>query len=112
MEWISGIHVHVDVIFQVMAMEAMGYWLNLQIFSLTLIVLSIVQVSQKVQESLTERAASFGLILDDISLVRIIYLYIWIYNSVIYNICVPLEHVKQDIWVHTDYYNLVIVMSC
>ena len=28
------------------------------------------QVSQKVQESLTERAASFGLILDDISLVR------------------------------------------
>ena len=29
------------------------------------------QVSQKVQESLTERAASFGLILDDISLVRI-----------------------------------------
>lgn len=29
------------------------------------------QVSQKVQEALTERAASFGLILDDISLVRI-----------------------------------------
>ena len=44
--------------------------LNLQIFSLTLIILSIVQVSQKVQEALTERAASFGLILDDISLVR------------------------------------------
>lgn len=33
-------------------------------------ILSIMQVSQKVQESLTERAASFGLILDDISLVR------------------------------------------
>ena len=33
-------------------------------------ILSITQVSQKVQESLTERAASFGLILDDISLVR------------------------------------------
>ena len=31
------------------------------------------QVSQKVQESLTERAASFGLILDDISLVKILY---------------------------------------
>ena len=31
----------------------------------------ILQVSQKVQEALTERAASFGLILDDISLVRI-----------------------------------------
>lgn len=38
--------------------------------SITIHVLSIMQVSQKVQESLTERAASFGLILDDISLVR------------------------------------------
>lgn len=36
--------------------------------------LLIVQVSQKVQEALTERAASFGLILDDISLVRIYWL--------------------------------------
>lgn len=54
---------HIYVIFEVVAMEAM--W-----FSLTLIILLIVQVSQKVQEALTERAASFGLILDDISLVR------------------------------------------
>jgi len=55
---------------EVVAMEAMWCRMNLQIFSLTLIILSIVQVSQKVQEALTERAASFGLILDDISLVR------------------------------------------
>jgi len=61
---------HIYVIFEVVAMEAMWCRMNLQIFSLTLIILSIVQVSQKVQEALTERAASFGLILDDISLVR------------------------------------------
>jgi len=63
------------VIFEVVAMEAMWCRMNLQIFSLTLIILSIVQVSQKVQEALTERAASFGLILDDISLVRA-YMYV------------------------------------
>ena len=64
----------------------MGYWLNVQIFGVTLTVLSIVQVSQKVQESLTERAASFGLILDDISLVRIIclFIYLFIYLFIIY----------------------------
>jgi len=66
------------------ATEVMGYWLNVQIFGVTLTVLSIVQVSQKVQESLTERAASFGLILDDISLVRIICLFIYLFIYLLY----------------------------
>ena len=60
-----------SLIFEVVAWQTIGYWLKLPIFSLTQTVLSIVQVSQKVQEALTERAASFGLTLDDISLVRI-----------------------------------------
>lgn len=88
-EWISCIH----VIFGSSGLtETMGYWLNLQIFSLTLIVFSIVQVSQKVQEALTERAASFGLVLDDISLVRICLCS----TILLCAICVLLEQVEQD----------------
>ena len=37
------------------------------------IYINILQVSLKVQESLVERASAFGLVLDDISLVRKLY---------------------------------------